>query len=356
MSRNVVARLVALVVLLAATAGTSLVGCTSAPESVLGAEVHHGQATVVVQSARLHHPVFETPTGAQRSAQPVLEVALRVTNTGDGPLRYDLGFGSSAGTQATTALLFEDRGALPPSTSDHIASLQLAGQTYPEDPVTTAQTLAPGESLDDILLFTAVAPSTALVLSLPPRIFGADARTPVWVRFRAPGLEEPPAPASVGDAVPLGGATVTLLGAEGVWVPLTDARAGEGFSDGPVLRLRVRVENTSEVGLTVHPARSTSVDAPRLLDAQGELVPRLSLPTTVSAQGQVNERRQLPPGRSLEDFFLFQLPEAGDLTFEVAGKRFGTHGLARFAWSWTPGEIEVPEPFREVAESDEDAD
>lgn len=329
-------------------------GCAKPPEVALGEQVSQGQASVSLTSVRLHHAVLETSTGAQRNSEPVLEISLKTTNTGESPLRYDVGFSASADTQATAALLFRDTGVMPPNPGDLVAALQLSGLTYPDDPVTSAQTIPPGQSIDDLMLYSGVAPGTALILSVPPRVFGSDVDMPAWIRFNAPALEEPAEPAGLGETVELPGANVTLLAAEALWVPLTDTRHGEGFTEGPVMKLSFRVENTSEVGINLYPARSTTVAPPQLLREDGEPVARLTFPSSISVQGQSNERRQLSPGRTHDDFYLYELPPAGEMSLTIAGQRVGSTGLAEFKWNWQPGEAEVPEVFREPEEEEDE--
>ena len=112
-------------------------------------------------------------------------VKTTVPNPSAEPLRYDLGWSTTSSTQATSPLLFLDPGPeIQLSGQAQIPALILGSSLYTPDPVASPRTLNPGEGVDDLLLFEAPPENAkALLLSLPPALFGKQAKTPAYIRI-----------------------------------------------------------------------------------------------------------------------------------------------------------------------------
>lgn len=354
---------VALVAVLAGLLATAP-GCAKAPEGPMGSPVVQNDVQVTLQQARLAWIDLEGPTGAARTQEPVFLLDLQVTNLGESPIRYDLNWSATQATQATGALLFvdddEDK-ARPPRADNAIPPLTLGAWRYLDAPIAEATSIAPGQSVQDRLLFQRPpAGVSSLVLSLPPRIFGGDARMPLYITipWREPGeIPEPPA-IGTGETFENEDIAFTLDGTDVLYARLHDSTRGDGFSDTPLLRIRYTVANRSDRTLRYMPPRSTAADPPRLTDHEGNALSRATFGPNIRPVDQVREARQLAAGESVSDFLLFERPPRGteQLRLYLVGQRFGSSGLIRanipFTWQDPP----LPPELTTDAPDEEGAD
>lgn len=337
----------------AALLGASVLGaCVTPPEATLGQPVSQHDVSVTVESATLQYLDLEGPLGGVQTESPLLVVRLSVTNGSTGPIRYDLAWGSTAATQAQTALLFVDPGAeAEPSSGLPVSRALLNTHRYLDDPVTEAKTIAPGETLRDVLLFDAPpADAGALVLSLPPSVFGPTAKTPALVRIPySASAPEPPAAVAMGTPHVGNGFSYTVTGTSVVWPRLVNSTDGkEGFSESPLLRIDFTVENTGASTIEYLPtAASNRYAAPSLSTEAGTTVPRATFPPGVTAVDHRNQAQQIGPGESFSNFMLFQrpAPDVSALRLVVPGARIGGTGLVRvtipYAWADPPEPAEL---------------
>lgn len=310
--------------------------CQEPPVGTMGQAVTLGMVSATVTSIDLAWLDLEGPNGAAPTSDPVLRVGLQVRNDGATPLRYDLGWGTTTATQAQTALLFVDPGEeIVLSPAGNIPVLQLAGWQYLDDPVTEAARIEPGQTLDDVLLFQAPpADATSLLLSLPPAVFGLENKLPVYVRipWTRPADIPRPQPSAVGTEVEGRGYTFRVDGTEQAFVRLTNAQGQAGFSVTPLLKLNFTIRNTGDSTIEYVPERANrSFDPPSLIDGSGAPLERATFDDGVSADGMINERRQIGAGESLSGFLLFKRPDpsTSEMLFTFPGRRAGSTGLVR---------------------------
>lgn len=323
--------------------------CAKPPESTLGAPVVQGGVSAVVSSVEAAYIDLEGNEGAAQTSTPVLLVRLALTNNSPGALRYDINWSTATTTQAQSPLLYVDQGPeVPLGVANNIPLMRLGTMTWPGDPVSEAQSVEPGQTLEDVLIFQMPSTgTTGLVLSLPPSIFGPDVKTPAYVRIPWSDAEVTP-PVAVGLGEPFVGPdfTFTLNNTEQAYLPLQSPTAPRGgFTSSPVLKLNFTVTNTgSEPLVYLPPEANRSLHAPALSDTDGATINRVQLPTGSSADGHIVERTTIAPGASLQAAFLFEQPPASiqRLNLQLPGKRFGSTGLIRVAFDYAMQPVPVP--------------
>lgn len=331
-----------------AVATMALVGCT-APEAPLGQPVTQGSVSFTVTGTDFAYLELDGPTGGRITSEPVLLLNATITNAGTEPVRYDLAWGASNATQAQAPLLLVDSGAeAEPTTGTPIPRLLLNTTRYLADPVTEARTIAAGQSIDDVLLFSAPPEgASALVLSVPPGVFGANARFPGYVRIPWTATEAtPPAPTPVGTAVNGESFAFTVNGSSVVWPALTNTTAqSEGFSQEPLLRIDFTATNTGEASIEYVPAAaSNQFDPPTLVTSDGSPVERASFGPGITAAGAATARVPIAPGQSYNGVMYFRRPPATEteLLLSLPAARLGSPGVIRVAVPYT--HADPPEP------------
>jgi len=332
--------------------------CQKPPVVSIGQPLAQGDVTVLVSSAELVYLDLEGPTGAARTQDPVMKITLSIINQGSESVRYDLGWPSQTSTQAVAPLLFLDPGEeieLP--IPGNIPILQLSSYAYLDDPIVEATRIEPGATITDVLLFQRPpADATGLLLSLPPTIFGPDVKMPGYVRipFTYPAEIPEPQPIGIGDVYSGAGFTFVLESIEQNYIPLTNRAGRAGFSASPLLRLNFDVTNTSDTTIEYIPTRANrSLDPPTLLDQGNAPTEQANFDDGITAEGFVNERRQIGPGESFRSFLLFRRPPAStsQLTLIIPGKRFASTGLIRVSFPYS--EVDVPLPDEMVPDEPE---
>lgn len=337
--------------------------CAKPPETTVGAAVQQGLVAAVVTGYEVAYLELEGPTGATMTETPVLKVMISVTNGGAEPLRFDMGWSTTSSTQAQSPLLFVDAGGpevqLGPALN--VPTLQLNAQQYLGDPITAAQTIAPGATLEDVLLYQLPPEgTTGLVLSLPPSLFGVEARMPAYVRipYQAPAEVPRVQPVAIGTPWQGAGFTFTITGAEQAYIPL-QRRADAGFSTSPLLRLNFEATNNGSTTIEYLPLRANrGIDPPSLIDEAGSPIELASFEDGVSIEGLINDRRQIGPGETLRSFLLFKRPVANtaEMTFVMPGKRLSSTGLIRILVPYTaldvprPAELDTPQVYQQNAD------
>ncbi|MCB9532324.1 MAG: hypothetical protein H6700_11205 [Myxococcales bacterium] len=207
-------------------------------------------------------------------------------------------------------------------------------------------TLAPGESLDDVLSsaspgWGSLAGAVVAALDLQRRRRVASVRE---VPFNDPGDVAPPAASALGRAIALDGVTLTVTDASVTWLRLTDAAGKSGYASAPVLKIAFTATNTGSA--TTEYVGASSPTAPiSLLRADGTAVPRATFPGGITVDGQLATATQIGAGESIQNFFLFERPAADvtQLQLIVPGRRFGRTGLARVTVPYTFADPAAPE-------------
>ncbi len=328
-----------------------LAGCMTPPRGGMGQPISQNDVSVTVTSAELMYLDLEGPAGGVQTDAPLLAVRLHVTNASPEPVRYDLAWGASAATQAQAALLFVNPGAeTSPTLGTPISRALLNTMRYVEDPVAEARTIAPGENIEDVLLFEAPpADATSLVLSVPPGVFGPAAKMPAYIDIPYTQAD-PAAPGAVpmGTAFAGDGFSYVVDAATVVWPRLRNTTNDEaGFSTAPLLKIDFTINNTSDATIEYIPAAASNRFHPPVLQTDaGSTVARSTFAAGIVPEGALTERKQIGPGESYSGFMLFERPaaEVSNLRLVVAAARLGSHGLIR---------VDVPYTFADPAQPDE---
>lgn len=330
----------------------SFTACSKPVQVTQDEAMVQGTASVQVTGHALLQLDLEGPAGAVALERPALRVDVRVQNNGDVPMRWDPGFSAVGATQAQNVLLFAatswESGLSP---ANNIAVLDTGAYTYLDDPVREPVEIAPGEAIDDVLLFAAPASSANnLILSIPPRVFGPEIKLPGYISI--PYTAAAPAERTIAglkEAAETGALTFTVSAADVVHQPLKNAEGTDVISRDPLLRIRFTVKNTSDKAIEYIPTRMASgIDFPALTDQNGALQNRATFAVGVEPVGQIRERQSIAPGKSVTDFILFDRPTRGVETLHLTypGKRLGGTGLVRAEFPYTWANPDLPEEFK----------
>lgn len=331
-------------------------GCAKPVEAPQGQVLTVNGVEVSVTDVKLAAIDLEGPAGAIATKKPTLIVALKLVNKSAEPLRYDLGWSTTSATQATSPLLFLDPGPeIHLSGQAQIPSLILGSSLYTPDPVSSPRTLNPGEGVDDLLLFDAP-PDTAkaLLLSLPPSLFGKAAKAPAYIRIGAVPTEvQQPQWLSEKDEYKGPSLRFFIKSVETVYPPLTKADGTRGTSSDALVGIRFTATNSGSTALEYLPmAAGLAVDAPSLTDTAGTPIERVDFGPGIAHSGTLSARTPIPPGGSIDDTWWFARPAntVTELLLRAPGKRFGDSGLIRFKlpYTWADpkqfGELMPPPP------------
>lgn len=340
-----------IIVALAALA-IAFAGCKKPVEVGPNQPAAQGDASVTVTGYELVRLDLETTSGPVSLRKPALRVNVQVTATGENPVHWDPGFNAGVATQARNVLLFAasswEDGL---SASNNIAAIATNKYTYLSDPVTEPADIAPGESLDDVLLFDAPPSSaTNLILSIPPRVFGEEAELPMYVSL--PYTASEPAARKTGAlGEPYEGRefNFTVTKTAVVHQKLKGEDGKEAVSRDPLLRIDFEVENTSDKPIEYLPTMmSGGVDFPALVDQRDSVQNRATFRAEVDVVGQVRTRKNLAPGEKVKDFILFDRPTRGveNLRLYYPGRRLGGTGLVEISLPYEWETPELPKDFQ----------
>ena len=332
--------------------GLSFSACTTPQEIGVGEPAVNGPLSVQVDGVSLERIDLEGPAGAMEYDRNVLLVRLAVSNVGASVLRWDPGFSSAGGTQAQNVLLYATpswKEGLSPS--NNIRSLSTGAWHYLGDPVREPVEVAPGETIQDVLVFSEPGSATTnLVLSIPPGLAGPDAKAPIFVNIPyAPGEVVQPKIAELNEVVEQHGLAFSVKSAEVAHQQVRAVDGTDSVSSSPLLRVRFHVENKSDAPMEYIPTRmGAGKDFPALTDQSGAVQNRATFAVGITPVGQLVERQTLAPGESLDDFILFERPSRNveSLTLAFPGSRLGSVGLFRVTFPYTWADPAVPEEFR----------
>lgn len=325
--------------------------CAKPLEAPQGQVLAINGVEVSVTDVKLAAIDLEGPAGAVATKKPTLIVSLKLVNKSAEPLRYDLGWSTTSSTQATSPLLFLDPGPeIHLSGQAQIPSLILGSSIYTPDPVAAPRTLNPGEGVDDLLLFDAPPENAkALLLSLPPTLFGKETKTPAYIRIASVPTEvQQPQWLSEKDEHKGPSIRFSIKSVETLYPPLTKADGTRGTSSEPLIGIRFKATNAGNTALEYLPmAAGLAVDAPSLTDAAGAPIERVDFGPGVSHGETLTARTPLAPGASLDDTWWFARPgnTVTELLLRAPGKRFGDTGLIRFKLPYTWSD---PRQFAEI--------
>lgn len=340
-----------IIVALAALA-MAFTACKKPDEVGPNQAIEQGGAAVTVTGYELVRLDLETPSGPVALRKPALRVDVTVKATGEKPVHWNPGFSAGGATQARNVLLFAAsswKDGL--SSSNNLSALAADTYVYLDDPVTEAIDIAPGESLDDVLLFEAPPSGTSnLVLSIPPRVFGEDVKFPGYVSlpFKANPPEER-AIAGLGEAYEGREFAFKVTKAAVVHQRLKQADGKDAVSRDPLLRIDFEVTNTSETAIEYLPTMlSGGVDFPALVDQRDSVQNRASFREDVDVVGQLRERTSIAPGKTIKDFILFDRPTRGveELRLFYPGKRLGGTGLVEVEMPYEWANPALPKEFQ----------
>lgn len=332
--------------------GLSLAACAKPQMVSEGETAQNGPLSVQVEGHTVQRLDVEGPAGAVTMDRNTLVVRLVVTNQGTTPLRWDPGFGPTGVTQAQNVLLYSastwEEGLSP---ANNIPTLSLGAWKYLGDPVTEPVEIAPGETIRDVLLFSEPSSSTtSLILSVPPKLAGPEAKLPIYIQIPYNAGDSPSlGAAAVEETITQDGLAFTVRGAEIAYQRVRNPDGSESIGASPLFKIRFRVKNESDAAVEYIPTRmAAGKDFPALTDQSGAIQNRAIFPAGVTPVGQQSERQSLAPGATLDDFILFERPvrTVESLILTYPGSRLGGKGLFRVQLPYTWSDPEVPEEFR----------
>lgn len=311
-----------------------------------------GDAAVTVTGVELVRLDLETSSGPVALRKPALRVDVKVSAVGETAVHWDPGFSAGGATQARNVLLFAAntwKDGL--SSSNNLSALSTEKYVYLDDPITEAVDIAPGETIEDVLLFEAPSSGTKnLVLSIPPRVFGQEAKLPGYISipFSANTPDER-AVATLGEAYEAREFTFKVTKSDVLYQRLKQADGKDAVSRDPLLRIDFEVTNTSEQAIEYLPTMlSGGVDFPALVDQRDSLQNRATFREDVDVVGQLRQRTTIAPGKTIKDFILFDRPTRGveELRLFYPGKRLGGTGLVEIQLPYTWKNPELPKEFQ----------
>lgn len=335
------------------------VGCKEIPEGQAGTELRHGNLAVTVDGYELRYLDLQSETGAVVTTQdPVLVISLTVTNHGPAAIRYDTRDSTTHAQQALTPVLFVESGEDEDLTAaNQIPMVGLGQYRYLDDPVSGPISIGSEETIRDLLLFEEPGEDAeALLLSLPPSMFGPDVELPAVIRipYAAPEPQRPPVH-DVGEVVSTDGYTFRVDRYEVAFLPNSDR---SGFTERPVLAIHYTITNTGEEPLIYSPPhrRTTSDTAPSLSDGSRHFE-RVSLPPGQYLQDQLREVQSLAPGEELRDFSVFERPpQDAQLQYHFPAHNIGRNGLIRVRISYSYSDPPLPEELQEATSPPEEVE
>lgn len=314
--------------------------------------IEQGDAAVTVTNYELVRLDLETASGPVALRKPALRVDVKVSAVGENPVHWDPGFTAGGATQARNVLLFAAsswKDGL--SSSNNLSALATDKYTYLDDPITEAVDVAPGESIEDVLLFEAPSSGASnLVLSIPPRVFGEDVELPGYISlpFSANEADDRPV-ATLDEDYEAREFTFKVTKSEVVHQALKRADGKDAVSRDPLLRIDFEVTNTSEEAIEYLPTMlSAGVDFPALVDQRDSVQNRATFREDVDVVGQLRERTSIAPGKTIKDFILFDRPTRGveELRLFYPGKRLGGTGLVEITLPYKWANPELPKDFQ----------
>lgn len=324
--------------------------CEKPVVGTMGEPVVAGGMQFSVTGYELRYLEFSEGEKTVSYTEPVLAISVQITNESDKPLSYTPSHRSQQMTEAGTPLLYRDPGAeaaLPPQAKDIIGGVylergELAGQ------VVALQNLQPGQSLKDIFLFE-VPPekSGSLILSVPPSMHHGS--MPVLIRI--PYQYKEPKGHTVyaaGDPIARGAASFLVKSAEDAYIETTHTIEGKGYSSEPMLKISYTISNPGDQPLRYSPEHYVEGARGAAAYAGSTTLKRVKLPPNTRVVGQVQSATTIEPGKSVNDFVLFERPDESQdtLTFEFPASTFGDAGLIRVSVPYQHTEPELPKEMQ----------
>jgi len=352
--------------LIASALALVLSGCQEPPPVVeMGGAAEAGGMEFTVLGYNVVRPELTSEDGVYEYAKPVLAVTVRATNTGKDSFQYVPDHGGRQMAEASSPLLYYapegEEATLPPKEKNPLKAVVLDEGTL-EGQMTENRQLSPGDSVTDRYLFEVPDEESAqLIFSVPPTMHRGD--KPVLHRVSYSKKQpEGPSIRQLGETLSLDGVSFTLNSATLEYVNLEGGGDDEtGYSTNPLLKVSYSIQNTTDSAIDYRPGhREASGRRPPLLylgDEQSETVPRVRFSSDLSPAGQIQGRKTIEPGSTLEDFALYRQPadDVSQLRFEFPGTRFERSGLLRYTIPFD--ERDVPEPPEKLAEKlNEDED
>ena len=325
-----------------------VVGQAGQPVATGGMEFSVGELDVRYLELSSGGETFEYP-------KPVLLVPLTITNKGQDAKPYVPTHDAPQMSEASTPLLYADPGPeakLPPASKTPIPGALLKRGALPGQR-TEAATLAPGESLTDLLVFQLPPKElTSLILSVPPTLHRG--KMPALIRLPY-SPQEPSGPKvyAQGQPVPLAQAILTLERVQIDYIPIEDTAQGKGFSSEPLLKLSYSIKNEGDAPLIYEPNHKAVSGAAgaRLSSAQEGAYNRITFAATTQPEGQLKGKITIKPKSSIEDFVLFERPgeDVKELSLEIPASLFNQPGLARISVPYAFKEPELPAALKKSA-------
>lgn len=340
------------IVMITACALLCLSACGEKPVvATAGTQAVAGGVAFDVGAYDVLYPELHDGTATYQYAQPVMVIPITLTNTTKKAVPYSPTHQAASMSEATTPLLYPDPGAeveLPPQSKIAIPGVILKEGTMPGQ-LTTPQSIAPGASIKDVLLFQVPPKVSSLVLSLPPSFHGGA--TPIL--FRLPYTPRAPTGPKVSphaQDIALGDVTLNVSGAVSEYIATDDTANGEGFSSEPLLKVSFTIKNNSDAPLLYDPNHKATAGAisPKLYSDKEGALSRISFGASTAPKGQQVAKVNIEPGESLSDFTVFERPvkSVDSVMLEFPGAVVEQSGLARVKLPVDMAKPEMPEKLK----------
>lgn len=358
------------VAVLVASASICAMGCGS---KEVAKPVQSGQMVVSQNGAQvsvvgfdLKQPVFvDSDKVVHRPQEGQAEVAvltIKVKNTTDKDINYKP-LHDSTGVGRVQICSDADL----ESEADHrvwVEAIKLDDGKRATTQIVSTITLKPGEEITDDYLFEKPTTTEQLVALVPGAIVGQNEKMMFYLD--KPKQIQPPAPASLGEAVTIGGVKVKVTKVDTEYAELAQSVPPEkplkyayAYTNDPVLAVHINVENASSSDMSYDPAHNAVNPNISLTLAGGAVINRVKFTGAVKGKDQVDGIKTVKPGEAFDDVYYFTLP-GSDASFELAlgGKIFGVSGLYQFALNYQKSTPEKPdlEPYKNAGKADDKGD
>jgi len=327
-----------------------------------------GNTEVTVVGTEVKTPDFVDSNGQSvlvtAGSARVFAVKLSFKNTGDAPIPYSPRHNAASGQADTTPLLFKmpaEGEKLTP-----IPNLRLGDNIFTTDQVQIETDIEPGKAVVDEYLFKIPPPDDKeLLLTVPATLFGGDAGN--VARFALPNEPKTIAAPSPGDLetpVTRGNVKVSLTSVADEYIEAE--KIGQeaekklkypyAYTVEPVLKVGYQIVNNTNKTVVYTPGHRALDSAGVELFVTGSREISLSrfklADADAAPKGQMKGCPcQLEPGKTYDDFMLFQRPSTAsktELLLRLSGHIFDTRGLYEFKIPYELSEPSQPdlEPYK----------
>ena len=330
-----------------------MVACKKPQVAPLGTPISEGGITFTVQDYDVRIVEVNEDNKTFGYARPVLAIPVEIKNTGTTAFSYLPTHKTQQMSEASTPLLYADPGkeaTLPPESKIPIMGVYLEKGTL-VDQITSAKTIAPGESIKDTFLFQVPDAQKNLVLSLPATMHRSE--LPVLIRIPfVPKEATGPKIHKMGDSVAFQKVEISVTNASFENVKSKHATQGRGKSTDKLMKIDYSIVNRGKNAVLFDPAHRDLSGKGANLFGSDRAYKRVKFSSSVQVIDQLSDVVKIQPGKSVKDFVLFDVKQDdfNGATFEYPANLFSKDGVARFNITMTE-KVEdkpAPKPVEEV--------